>query len=106
MKTALEPAPQECPDMTGKALGLKNCFGAFLVLMVGVGSAIVLLIIEKVMKAQMTETTQNESNPIEEENQRGTPDEAWYEPNQNPGDGNRPKSLENPDEDLDALQHI
>ena len=106
MKTALEPAPQECPDLTGKALGLKNCAGAFLVMMVGVGSAIVLFVIENVIKAQMTETTQKESNPIEEESQRGTPDETWYEPKQNPDDGSRSKPQETPVEDLEAIQHI
>ena len=106
MKTAMEPAPQECPDLTGKPLGLKNCFGAFLVMMVGVGSAIVFLIIENVMKAQMTKTTQNESHPIEEENPRATLDEVWYEPNQIPDDGSRPKPQETSVEDLEAIQHI
>ena len=106
MKTALEPAPQECPDMTGKALGLKNCFGAFIVLMVGVGSAIVLLIIENVMKTQMTKTTQNQLNPIEEENPRAIPAEVWYEPNQNPDQDSRPNPQETPVEDLEAIQHI
>ena len=102
----MEPAPQECPDLTGKALGLKNCAGAFLVMMVGVGSAIVLFVIENVMKAQMTETTQNQSNPIEEVNPRATPDEVWYEPNQNPDDNSRPKPQETLVEDLEAIQHI
>ena len=106
MHSAMDPAPQECPDFTGKALGLKNCFGAFLVMMVGVGSAIVLLVIENVMKTQMTKTTQNQSNPIEEENPRAIPAEVWYEPNQNPDDANRPKPLETPVEDLEAIQHI
>ena len=106
MKTAMEAAPQECPDMTGKALGLKNCFGTFIVLMVGVGSAIVLLVIENVLKAQITKTTQNQSNPIEEENPRATPAEVWYEPNQDLDDGNRPKLQETHVEDLDAIQHI
>ena len=106
MKTAMEAAPQECPDMTGKALGLKNCFGTFIVLMVGVGSAIVLLVIENVLKAQITKTTQNQSNPIEEENPRATPAEVWYEPNQNPDDNSRPKPQETLVEDLEAIQHI
>ena len=34
MHTAMEQAPQECPDFTGKPLGLKNCIAAFLVMMV------------------------------------------------------------------------
>ena len=67
---AYEPAPQVCPNLTGKALGFKNCFGAFLVMIVGVGSAILLLVLESFMKKKtrmVTVMSANQSNSIEEQ---------------------------------------
>ena len=69
---AYEPAPQVCPNLTGKALGFKNCFGAFLVMIVGVGSAILLLILESFVKKKTSMVTAmrgrgTQSSSIEEE---------------------------------------
>ena len=47
---AFEPEPQECPDIRGKALGFENCSGAFLVMMIGFGIAILTLGIETAIK--------------------------------------------------------
>ena len=68
-----EPDPQECPDQTGEALGIKNCFGAFLVMVAGFGCGLMILAIECVMKP--TVETGNQSNSIEEEDTRTTPEQ-------------------------------
>ena len=39
-----------CPDFTGLALGLDNCFTAFIVLGVGIGFGITIFAIEALMK--------------------------------------------------------
>ena len=98
MHTAMEQAPQECPDFTGKPLGLKNCIAAFLVMMVGIGSAIILLIIEKGVKAQTTKPIQNQTNTIEEEEPRSIPVEAWIK--------DESKTEDNPMEGSESIQHI
>ena len=105
MHTAMEQAPQECPDFTGKPLGLKNCIAAFLVMMVGIGSAIILLIIENVVNTQTTKPIQNQTNTIEEEEPRSIPVEAWNEPNQNPVK-DVSKTEYNPMEGSESIQHI
>ena len=105
MHTAMEQAPQECPDFTGKPLGLKNCIAAFLVMMVGIGSAIILLIIEKGVKAQTTKPLQNQTNTIEEEEPRSIPVEAWIKPNQNPV-RDESKTEDNTMEGSESIQHI
>ena len=101
----MEQAPQECPDFTGKPLGLKNCIAAFLVMMVGIGSAIILLIIEKGVKAQTTKPLQNQTNTIEEEEPRSIPVEAWIKPNQNPV-RDESKTEDNTMEGSESIQHI
>ena len=83
MQEEIKIDPQDCPDLTGKPLGIKNCFAAFLVMMVGIVSAIVLLIIEKFLKGKTTETNQNQHNSIEdnpEENPADNPVE--HEPSE------------------------
>ena len=44
------PAPQICPDLTGKALGFNSCISAFLVLIGGAAAGLILLAIEYVSK--------------------------------------------------------
>ena len=44
------PAPQICPDMTGEALGFNSCITAFLVLMAGATTGLILLAIELVSR--------------------------------------------------------
>ena len=44
------PAPQICPDLTGKALGFNSCISAFLILMGGATAGLILLAIELVSK--------------------------------------------------------
>lgn len=39
-----------CPDFTGKALGLDNCFTAFIVLGVGLAFGIVIFVLEALTK--------------------------------------------------------
>ena len=70
-----EPPPQRCTDQTGEALGINNCFGAFLVMMVGIGSGLLIFVMEFVLKNGTTETSSRssiESSSIEEE-ERVTP---------------------------------
>ena len=68
---ACEPEPQECPDQTGKALGINNVFGAFMVMAVGIGAGLLILIAEFVI---MKPTTQNQTNTMEDaEPRRDTP---------------------------------
>ena len=70
-----EPDPQECPDQTGKALGIKNCFGAFMVMVAGFGSGLLLLVIECFLKGNLTKEAGNQSNSNEEEVARNTSDQ-------------------------------
>ena len=42
------PAPQFCPDLTGKALGFNSCMSAFFVLIGGATTGLILLVIELV----------------------------------------------------------
>ena len=74
-KNEIEPSPQECPDQTGKALGMKNCFGAFLVMMSGFGAGLVVLIFESFMKKTLCKETKQQSNWIEEVGRR-TPEQT------------------------------
>ena len=96
MRKECGPASQECQDLTGKPLGLKNCFGAILVMMVGVGSAITLMIIENILKKtkkKTSETIQNQSNQIEDNPIGATSGETWYSPRaNNVEDESRPKA--------------
>ena len=61
----VEPAPQNCPKMEGTALGFNNCFGAFLVMIVGVGTGILLLIAESFVKQNIEPVLKNRSNVTE-----------------------------------------
>ena len=93
MRKECEPASQECQDLTGKPLGLKNCFGAILVMMVGVGSAITIMIFENILKKTTTEAIQNQSNQIEDNPIGATSGETWYSPRaNNVEDESRPKA--------------
>ena len=44
------PAPQFCPDLTGKALGFNSCMSAFFVLIGGATTGLILLVIELVSR--------------------------------------------------------
>ena len=70
-----EPPPQKCTDQTGEALGINNCFGAFLVMMVGIGSGLLIFAMEFILKNRTTGTSSQssfESGSIEED-ERATP---------------------------------
>ena len=70
-----EPPPQRCTDQTGEALGINNCFGAFLVMMVGIGAGLLIFVMEFFLKNRTTETSSQssfESSSIEED-ERATP---------------------------------
>ena len=58
----VEPAPQDCPKMEGTSLGFNNCFGAFLVMIVGVGTGILLLIAEAFVKHNIQPLFQTQSD--------------------------------------------
>ena len=75
---AYQPAPQVCPNLTGKALGFKNCISAFLVILVGFGFAIFLLIGEYLLKGIVGKMTKDQSN-MKEEDVAQDPPNVWLE---------------------------
>ena len=72
----VEPAPQNCPKMEGTALGFNNCFGAFLVVIVGAGTGVLLLIAESFVKQNIEPVFQNRSKNAEnyQRNEQAAPD--------------------------------
>ena len=77
---AYQPAPQVCPNLTGKALGFKNCISAFLVILVGFGFAIFLLIGEYLLKGIVGKMTKDQSD-IKEQDVVQDPPKIWLDPN-------------------------
>ena len=51
--------------MEGTALGFNNCFGAFLVMIVGVGTGVLLLIAESFVKQNIEPVLKNSSDVLE-----------------------------------------
>ena len=71
-----KPPPQKCTDQTGEALGINNCFGAFLVMVVGIGAGSLIFVMEFFLKNKTTDTLPQssfESRIIEDEEKRATP---------------------------------
>ena len=72
-----QPAPQVCPDLTGKALGFKNCISAFLVILVGFGFAVFFLIVEYLLKGKVGKITKDQSDKNEEDVVQDPPMPVW-----------------------------